>query len=57
MISTNIDIGQLLIVTALAIIGWFIKRELDTITKRLDRHDAMLLRMLGRVRLREDDDD
>ena len=56
MLSPNIDAGQLLITGMIAVIGYFIKRELDTITKRLDKHDSMLIRMISRMRLNGDEE-
>lgn len=49
MINTNVDLGQLLIVGMLGCIAWFIKKEINNLTTRLDKHDGILFQLVGDV--------
>lgn len=49
MISTNVDIGQLIIAALIGIVGWFINRSVSAIDKRLDRHDDELRDLFHKV--------
>lgn len=49
MFSFQVDLGQLLIVGAMGIIGWFVKKELTTINERLDGHDERIFTMMGQL--------
>ncbi len=49
MISPNIDIGQLIIAGLIATVGWFIKRELTTLVRRLDKHDDAIFTLANHV--------
>jgi hypothetical protein len=49
MITTNIDLGQIIISSLLAIIGWFVVRTINQFSKRLDRHDDMLFNLVQDV--------
>lgn len=48
-IQPHIDIGQLIISGSIGIIGWFVKRELEKISKRLDGHDNQILGLVRSV--------
>ena len=47
MLNSNIDLGQLIVAGMIGVIGFFVKRELSTITRRLDRHDRVIMNMFG----------
>ena len=52
MIQWQIDIGQIIIsflLLLLAMVAWFIKREIDSFGRRLDNHDNILLKLVGDV--------
>ena len=52
MFTFNVDLGQLIIVTATGVIGWFINRTVKQIDGRLDKHDEMiygLIRDIGEL--------
>ncbi len=49
MMSPNVDLGQVIIAGMLAVIGYFIKRELASIGSRLDKHDTLILKMFGDI--------
>jgi len=49
MLNTNIDLGQILVASLIAIVGYFVKRELNQITTRLDRHDSVILDLIRDV--------
>lgn len=49
MITNHIDLGQLLTAGAISIIGFFIKRTLDDIMKRLDKQDGIILKIVTDV--------
>ncbi len=44
-VSANIDFGQMLIATLIAIVGWFIKKEITDFGKRLDKHEDVIFNM------------
>lgn len=46
MVNTSIDLGQLIIAILITLVGFFIKRELNTFTKRLDIHDSILRKLI-----------
>ena len=49
MFSFHFDLGQVIIASMLAIIGWFIKKEITIMGTRLDKHDDMFLKLVGDV--------
>lgn len=58
--SYNIDLGHLIVSSCVLVIGFFLRRELMTLTARLDNHDALLQglirdvsRMIGASEARE----
>ncbi len=51
MFDSRVDLGQILLMTAVTIIGYFIKNEISTLTKRLDKHDGLILNLVRDVQL------
>ena len=49
MFTLNVDLGQIIISALIGIIGWFIKRTIDSFGKRLDKHDEILIGLVGDV--------
>lgn len=49
MFTLNVDLGQILIGCLIAIVGWFIKKEIVTFGRRLDKHEDTILRMVQQV--------
>lgn len=49
MINSNVDLGQLLLGGAITIIGYFIKKEINGLGGRLDKHDAMIISLVSDV--------
>lgn len=49
MINSNIDLGQIIIACLITIVGFFVKRELNHFTKKLETHDTMLNDLLREV--------
>ncbi len=48
----HIDLGQIIIasiLTSLAVIGYLIKREVGNFAQRLDKHEDIILRLVGDV--------
>lgn len=50
MFTATIDLGQIIIASCMAVIGFFIKWELARITARIDKHDDLLYQLTGEVR-------
>lgn len=42
MFSLNVDLGQVIIATLIAVLGYFFKKTIDDFSKRLDKHDALI---------------
>jgi len=42
MFTNTIDLGQIITAILVSIVGFFMKREINTIGKRLDKHDDIL---------------
>lgn len=49
MITTNVDLGQLIIVGMMAIIGWFVQRTISEFSKRISSHEELLFDMNGDI--------
>lgn len=49
MFTLNVDLGQIILSVLIGIIGWFMKRTIDSLGKRLDRHDEILIGLVGDV--------
>lgn len=47
--NPSIDLGQLIVATLLTIIGYFVKKELSTLTRRLDQHEQRIFNLVGDV--------
>ena len=39
----TIEIGQFFVGVMIGIVGWFIKKEINTLGQRLDTHEAMIV--------------
>lgn len=49
MITTHIDLGQIILASMIAIIGYLIKRMVDKVDARLDKHDILLVQLIKDV--------
>lgn len=49
MITTHIDLGQLILAGMIGVIGYLIKRMVDRVDQRLDKHDALLMGLIKDV--------
>ena len=49
MFEFKIDLGQLIITSGIATIGYLIKRSLDKIESRLDGHDNKIYELMAKV--------
>jgi hypothetical protein len=49
MISFNVDLGQIIIGSLICIVGYFLKREINTFANRLDNHDKSIIKLVGDV--------
>ena len=49
MFNPSIDLGQLIVAVLIAIVGYFLKKTIDTLSTRLDRHDNILFKLAGDV--------
>lgn len=49
MFKLTIDLGQIMISLLLGIVGYFVKRELEKISLRLDGHDGRILDLFEKV--------
>lgn len=47
MFSFNIDLGQLLISGLIAVVGWFVKRTIDKLERRMDRGEDAIFNLHG----------
>jgi hypothetical protein len=45
----HVDLGQIIIAVLIATVGYFLKKEVTTFGIRLDRHDAILIKLVGDV--------
>lgn len=45
----QVDLGQIIIATLIAVVGFFIRKEITTIARRIDRHEDILFRLGGNV--------
>lgn len=45
--NLHVDLGQLFIIVCMSVIGFFLKKEIATFGKRLDRHELVLFDMNG----------
>lgn len=51
MFTLNVDLGQVLLGTLIAIIGYFVKRNVDQFEKRIDKHEEILFTMNGDLQI------
>lgn len=42
MITSHIDLGQIVLVLLVGIVGWFVKREIEGLNRRLDNHENLI---------------
>ena len=49
MLTSHVDLGQLITASLIAIVGWFIKKEIVTFGKRLDKHEDVILTMTNKL--------
>lgn len=49
MLSTNIDLGQLILATLIGLVGWFLKKEINEFKTRLDEHEKGFFKLAGDV--------
>lgn len=47
----HVDLGQIIIGSLIAIVGFFIRREITTVGKRLDIHDNLIYELSQTVQL------
>jgi hypothetical protein len=47
--SFNVDLGQLFIGSLITVVGWLVKREITDVGKRLDKHEAIIADLVGRM--------
>jgi hypothetical protein len=47
MITTTIDVGQIIIASLIAIVGWFTVTKLNGIDSKLEKHDKAIFDMWG----------
>lgn len=45
MFALNVDLGQLIIGGLIAIVGYLMKRQLETFAKRLDKNEMVIFQM------------
>ena len=50
MFTLQVDLGQILIVSVLSVTGFLVKRELSSISNRLNDHDARIYGLMGDVK-------
>lgn len=51
MFTAHIDLGQLIISFLIGTVAWFIKRTIDKMDKRIDKHEDVLFNMNGNIQL------
>ena len=49
MITSQIDLGQIILGFIMTTMGWLIKRELSGIHDRLDKHDEVIMDLVREV--------
>lgn len=49
MFTAHIDLGQILIASLIGIIGFFVKKTIDDISAKLQRHEDILFRLTGEM--------
>lgn len=49
MFSPNVDLGQVIIATFIGTTAFLVKRQIDTLDKRLDKHDEMFFKLVSDV--------
>ena len=49
MFTLHIDLGQVIISFLIGSVGWFVKRTIDRLEKRLDHHDEIILDTVAKL--------
>ena len=49
MFTFSVDLGQVIISFLIGISGYFVKRTLDKLEGRLDKHDELILDLVSKV--------
>ena len=49
MMDLHVELGQIIIASLIATVGFFVRREISTIAKRLDKHDEVIFNLAGSV--------
>jgi hypothetical protein len=49
MITSHIDVGQLIIATLIGVVGFLIARMISRIDSRLDRHEETIFKIANQV--------
>lgn len=49
MLTFHVDLGQIIIASLIAIVGWMVKKMLSSFEKRLDKHDETLIGLVKDV--------
>ena len=49
MFTLNVDLGQIIIASLIGMVGYFVKRTIDGVTIRIDKHDSILIDLIRSV--------
>lgn len=49
MISSNIDLGQVINAGLVGVVGYFVKRLIDRVERRIDKHEDLMFEINGKV--------
>lgn len=49
MFTAHIDLGQVIISILIGTVGWFVKRTIDRMDRRLDKHEDVIFNMNGSI--------
>lgn len=55
MLTAHIDLGQIIIACLIATVGYFVKRTVERVEKRLDKHDDMFLSVFVALGIKQQD--
>ena len=47
MFTFHVDLGQLIIASLTGIVGWFVKKKIESYDKRIEKHENLFFRMNG----------
>lgn len=54
MLTSHIDLGQIIIAGLIAVVGYFVKRTVERVEKRLDKHDDMFMSVFVALGIRQE---